>query len=95
MSVSKEDVEYVSKLARLCFSEEEKENLVGDLNSILSYMKKLNELNTDDVEIIVNPYYIENKFREDEVEASMKLRLILDNAPEKLEEYVVVPKIIE
>jgi aspartyl-tRNA(Asn)/glutamyl-tRNA(Gln) amidotransferase subunit C len=95
MSVSRKDVEYVAELARLSFSEEEKENLIGDLNSILGYVEKLNELDTDDVEIIVNPYYIENKFREDEIEPSMKLSSVLDNAPDKLEEYVVVPKIIE
>ncbi|MFT8313146.1 MAG: Asp-tRNA(Asn)/Glu-tRNA(Gln) amidotransferase subunit GatC [Clostridium sp.] len=95
MTVSKKDVEYVAELARLSFSEEEKENLIGDLNSVLGYVEKLNELDTDDVEIIVNPYYIENKFREDEIEPSMELSSVLDNAPDKLEEYVVVPKIIE
>lgn len=95
MSVSKKDVEYVSELSRLSFSEEEKENLIGDLNSVLGYVEKLNELDTDDVEIIVNPYYIENKFREDEIEPSMGLSLVLDNSPDKLEEYIVVPKIIE
>jgi aspartyl-tRNA(Asn)/glutamyl-tRNA(Gln) amidotransferase subunit C len=95
MSVSKKDVEYVAELARLSFSEEEKENLIGDLNSVLGYVEKLNELDTDNVEIIVNPYYIENKFREDEIEPSMGLSSVLGNAPDKLEEYVVVPKIIE
>jgi aspartyl-tRNA(Asn)/glutamyl-tRNA(Gln) amidotransferase subunit C len=95
MSVSKKDVEYVAELARLSFSEEEKENLIGDLNRVLGYVEKLNELDTDNVEIIVNPYYIENKFREDEIERSMGLSSVLGNAPDKLEEYVVVPKIIE
>ncbi|WP_102401296.1 Asp-tRNA(Asn)/Glu-tRNA(Gln) amidotransferase subunit GatC [Haloimpatiens massiliensis] len=95
MSVSKKDVEYVAKLSRLSFNEEEKESLVTDLNNILNYMEKLNELNTDDVDIVVNPYYMENKFREDEVMKSMELKDVLDNAPEKLEEYVIVPKIIE
>lgn len=95
MSVLKKDVEYVAELARLSFSEEEKENLIGDLNSVLGFVEKLNELNTDEVEIIVNPYYIENKFREDEIEASMELGEVLNNAPDKLEEYVVVPRIME
>lgn len=95
MSVSKKDVEYVAELAKLSFSEEEKEKLIEDLNSVLRYVEKLNELDTDDVEIIVNPYYIENKFREDEIKSSMELSSVLDNAPDKLEEYVVVPKIIE
>ena len=95
MSVSKKDVEYVAELSRLNFSEKEKESLVGDLNQILNYMDKLNELNTDNVDIIVNPYYIENKFREDEVQESMNLKSVIENAPQNLEEYIVVPKIIE
>ena len=95
MSVSKKDVEYVAELSRLNFSEQEKENLVDDLNQILNYMEKLNELHTENVDIIVNPYYIENKFREDEVQESMNLESIIENSPQNLEEYVVVPKIIE
>ncbi|WP_434303893.1 Asp-tRNA(Asn)/Glu-tRNA(Gln) amidotransferase subunit GatC [Clostridium botulinum] len=95
MSVSKKDVEYVAELARLEFKEEEKDNFVNDLNEILNYMKKLDELNTDDVDIVVNPYYIENKYREDNVEKSMELKEVIDNAPESLEEYVIVPKVID
>ncbi|MDP4146580.1 MAG: Asp-tRNA(Asn)/Glu-tRNA(Gln) amidotransferase subunit GatC [Bacillota bacterium] len=95
MSVSKKDVEYAAELARLSFSEEEKENLIQDLNSVLGYMEKLNRLDTDAVEIIVNPYYLENKFREDKIEPSMKPNSVLENAPDILEQYIVVPKIIE
>jgi len=95
MSVSKKDVEYVAELARLEFKEEEKDNFVDDLNKILNYMEKLDELNTDDVDIVVNPYYIENKYREDNVEKSMELKEVIDNAPESLEEYVIVPKVID
>ncbi|MCW6085078.1 MULTISPECIES: Asp-tRNA(Asn)/Glu-tRNA(Gln) amidotransferase subunit GatC [Clostridium] len=95
MSVSKKDVEYVAELARLEFKEEEKDNFVNDLNKILNYMEKLDELNTDYVDIVVNPYYIENKYREDNVEKSMELKEVIDNAPESLEEYVIVPKVID
>ncbi|KHD36994.1 aspartyl-tRNA(Asn)/glutamyl-tRNA(Gln) amidotransferase subunit C [Clostridium acetobutylicum] len=95
MSVSKKDVEYVAELARLSFSEEQKEGFMEDLNSILGYVDKLSELDTDNVDIIVNPYYIENKFREDEVEESMDLKDVIKNAPKNLEEYIVVPKIID
>ncbi|MCR1934234.1 Asp-tRNA(Asn)/Glu-tRNA(Gln) amidotransferase subunit GatC [Clostridium tepidum] len=95
MSVSKKDVEYVAELARLEFKEEEKDNFVNDLNKILNYMEKLDELNTDDVDIVVNPYYIENKYREDNIEKSMKLEEVIENAPESLEEYVIVPKVID
>lgn len=95
MSVTKKDVEYVAELARLQFNEEEKEELINDLNKVLAYMEKLNELDTTDVNIIVNPYYIENKFREDEIKPSMSINDVMMNAPQKLEEYIVVPKIIE
>ncbi|HCL4446356.1 TPA: Asp-tRNA(Asn)/Glu-tRNA(Gln) amidotransferase subunit GatC [Clostridium botulinum] len=95
MSISKKDVEYVAELARLEFKEEEKDSFVNDLNKILNYMEKLDELNTADVDIVVNPYYIENKYREDNVEKSMELKEVIDNAPESLEEYVIVPKVID
>jgi aspartyl-tRNA(Asn)/glutamyl-tRNA(Gln) amidotransferase subunit C len=95
MAVTKKDVEYVADLARLSFSEEEKEGLIEDLNSVLQYIEKLNELDTENVEIIVNPYYIENRLREDEVKPSMELSEVLDNAPSMLEEYFLVPKVIE
>lgn len=95
MSVTKSDVEYVADLARLSFNEEDKEELIGNLNVILGYVDKLNELDTDSVDITVNPYYVENKFREDVVEESMPLKEVIDNSPQNLEEYIVVPKIIE
>lgn len=94
MSVSKKDVEYVAELARLSFDEDEKEAFVEDLNSILNYVDQLSELDTDHIDIVVNPYYIENVYREDEIETSMDLQDVLKNAPETLEEYVVVPKVI-
>lgn len=95
MSVSKKDVEYVADLARISFSEDEKEALIHDLNSVLEYMEKLNSLDTDDVDIIVNPIYIENKFREDEIKPSLSEKDVIMNAPNNLEEYVLVPKVLE
>ncbi len=95
MSVSKKDVEYVAELARLSFDEAEKEGLAEDLNQILAYVEKLGELDTEKEDIIVNPYYIENRFREDEITPSMNLEEVLKNAPETLEEYVLVPTIMK
>ena len=94
MAVSKKDVEYVAELARLSFEEDEKEGLANDLNAILGYVEKLGELDTENEDIIVNPIYIENKFREDVVVPSMDLKDVVKNAPETLEEYVMVPSII-
>ncbi|GAA0717890.1 Asp-tRNA(Asn)/Glu-tRNA(Gln) amidotransferase subunit GatC [Clostridium malenominatum] len=95
MSITRKDVEQVSQLARIELKEEEKEALIEDLNKVLSYMEKLNELDTENVDIVVNPYYVENVFREDKIEASMDIKKVLGNAPGKLEEYILVPQIID
>ena len=95
MSVFKKDVDHVANLARLEFTEAEKDSLIGDLNKVLGYIEKLNELNTEDEDIIVNPYYIENRFREDDIEQSMKVEDVVANAPQSLEGYIVVPKVID
>ncbi len=95
MAVSKKDVEYVAELARLHFDENEKESLAEDLNQILAYVEKLGELDTENEDIIVNPVYIENRFREDVVVPSLSLDDVVKNAPDKLEEYVLVPSIIK
>ena len=95
MSVTKKDVEHVATLARLSFTENEKEGLTKDLNRILAFVEKLNEINTDDVDVIVNPYYMENKFREDNIESSMPVESVLANAPEHLKSYILVPKVID
>lgn len=95
MSVTKKDVDYVLELARLEITKEEKDGMVNDLNKVLLYMEKLNELNTENTEIVVNPYFIENKFREDEIEDSLELKTVLSNAPSSIEEYVKVPKVID
>ena len=95
MAVSKKDVEYVAELARLEFDENEKEGLAEDLNQILAYFEKLGELDTENEDIIVNPVYIENRFREDVVVPSLELNDVVNNAPDKLEEYIVVPSIMK
>lgn len=95
MAVSIKEVDYVAELARLSFDESEKEGLAEDLNQILAYVEKLGELDTENEDIIVNPYYIENRFREDVTVPSLKLEDVTKNAPDTLEEYIVVPAIIK
>lgn len=95
MSVSKKDVDYIKELARLRVSEEEVEGLVKDLNSILKYVDQLNEVDTDAVEMLVNPLYIENVYREDVVESSLTSEDFLMNAPERVEDYLKVPSVID
>jgi aspartyl-tRNA(Asn)/glutamyl-tRNA(Gln) amidotransferase subunit C len=94
MSVSKKDVDYIAELARLKFTEEEKEGFIEDLNNVLGYIDKLSELDTENVDILVNPIYIENVYREDVVEASLTQEDFLKNAPDRVEDYLRVPSVL-
>lgn len=95
MAISKEEVEHVAKLARLLVSEEEKDVLTRQLSSILTYVGKLNELNTEGVEPLSHVIDIKNVFREDKTRESLSQDLALSNAPEKRDGFFRVPKIIE
>lgn len=94
MYITKEDVKYVAKLARLEFKEDEEKDLIKGLNKMLKYVDKLNELDVKDEDVIINPYYIENKFREDILEDSLPTDEVIKNSPEHYQNYIVVPKII-
>lgn len=95
MAISKEEVEHVAKLARLLVSEEEKDLLSRQLSNILSYVGKLNELNTKGIEPISHVIDIKNVFREDKVKESLLQDIALSNAPDKRDGFFRVPKIIE
>ncbi|MGK9368545.1 Asp-tRNA(Asn)/Glu-tRNA(Gln) amidotransferase subunit GatC [Melioribacter sp. Ez-97] len=94
MSVTKKDVEYIAKLARLKFNDEEIGKYTEELNEILNYMDKLNELNTEEVEPLSHPIENINVFREDKLVESIDRADALKNAPAKDEEFFKVPKVI-
>lgn len=95
MTISKEEVEHVAKLARLLVSEEDKDLLSRQLSNILEYVGKLNKLNTEGVEPLSHVIDIKNVFREDKARESLSQDLALSNAPEKRDGFFRVPKIIE
>ncbi len=94
MAVTKKDVEKIAELAQLKFSEEELENFTPQMNEILSYMDKLNELNTENVEPLSHPVEQNNVFRKDEMKPSITTEEALKNAPAKDEHHFKVPKVI-
>lgn len=95
MSVTKKEVEKIAELAKLKFSEEELENFTHQMNDILKYMEKLNELNTDNVEPLSHPIESTNVFRNDELKSSISTNDALKNAPLADENYFKVPKVIQ
>jgi aspartyl-tRNA(Asn)/glutamyl-tRNA(Gln) amidotransferase subunit C len=94
MSVTRKDVEQVAALARLSFSESEKEKLTHELNSILKYVDQLNSLDTTNVEPLAQVIQLGNVFREDNVRPGVSRDEALLNAPARTEEFFKVPKVI-
>ena len=95
MKITREEVAYVAHLARLEFSEAEEELFTGQLNDILLYMDKLNEVDTAGVEPLSHAISLSNAFREDRVQESLSQDLSLANAPDPRGELFRVPKVIE
>lgn len=94
MAVTKKDVEKIADLARLKFSDDELENFTPQMNEILSYMDKLNELDTENIKPLSHPVEQSNVFREDELKDSISTEDALKNAPDKTEQHFKVPKVI-
>jgi aspartyl-tRNA(Asn)/glutamyl-tRNA(Gln) amidotransferase subunit C len=95
MDITKEIVNHLALLARLELDEEEKILLNRDLNSILKYMDKLNEIDTKGVDPLSHVLPVNNRFREDVIDESIIEKDPLINAPDSDRGYFRVPKIIE
>jgi len=94
MSVTIQDVEHIARLAKLSFTDEEKQKFVSQFNQILDYMEKLNELDTVDVEPTYNVLDLQNVMRKDNVKTWLTQDEALANAPKKKHGFFSVPKVI-
>ena len=95
MSIDKDTVKHISKLARISLDEKKISSLSRDLSSIMKFIEKLNELNTDKTTPLTSIINASLKTREDEVKDGKIRDQILKNSPEKNEEFFVVPKVVE
>ncbi len=95
MAITRQQVDYVAHLSRLSLGEEEKERFAGQLDRILEYVDKLNELGTEEVEPLVHMSERQNVFRSDEPSPSLSRKEALENAPRQAEGCFRVPSIIE
>jgi aspartyl-tRNA(Asn)/glutamyl-tRNA(Gln) amidotransferase subunit C len=94
MKISPEEAKHVADLARLEMTPEEVELMTRQLDGILSYVAKLNELDTEGVQPTTHAISIVNVFREDQVKPSLDREDVLANAPQQDGESFVVPKVI-
>ena len=95
MSIDKNTVKHISKLARISLDENKVESLSKDLTSIMKFIENLNKLNTDETAPLTSIINTSLKSRKDEVKDGKIRDQILKNSPEKNDEFFVVPKVME
>ena len=95
MKIDKNTTLKIAKLSRIKLKDDEINELSTQLSSILDWVEQLNEVNTDNIEPLSNVSIAELPLRKDEESKEDKSDDILSNAPEKLENYFVVPKVVE
>ncbi|MBI3269625.1 MAG: Asp-tRNA(Asn)/Glu-tRNA(Gln) amidotransferase subunit GatC [Planctomycetes bacterium] len=95
MKVDPALVDHVARLARLGLTPDDRLRYVSELTRILAYVEKLNTLDVAGAEPLVHPFEGRNVFRPDAVQASPPPEDGLANAPDRIEKFFKVPKVIE
>lgn len=93
--ISRAEVEHVAKLAHLELSDEELDRVGVELNRILEHFRALAQIDTTDVPITSHAIPMLNVYREDVVRPSLPVEEIVANAPDGVEEFFRVPRIVE
>lgn len=94
MSVDIKTVERIAELANLEFKEEEKLKILDDMNKMLGFVNKLNEMDTENEEALIYLMDEENHLRKDSVKMQISQAEALKNAPDKDTDFIKVPKVI-
>ena len=95
MNLDKETVEKLADLARLEFSEKEKNAMLEDMNKIIGFVDKINELELEGVEPLIYLTEEENVLRADEIREQVTKDEALKNAPDRDTDYFRVPKVLK
>ena len=95
MKISEQDIKTVASLSRLRIREEEKDDVLFQLNKILTYVENLQTLDTSKIEPTTYALPMQNVLRDDKVKPSLDRELALSNAPLKEDGYFKVPRVLE
>jgi aspartyl-tRNA(Asn)/glutamyl-tRNA(Gln) amidotransferase subunit C len=93
--VSEQDVEKIASLSRLSLSQEELVKHTEDMNNILDHMDMLNEVDTENVDELVNVHDMTSPLRDDAFEDSLDKDSVIENSPESLQDYIEVPLVLK
>ena len=89
------DIDYTARLARLALSDEEKVKFSAQLDSVLGYVEKLEELDTEGVVPTAHPFPASNVWQDDVAGEALPVAETLRNAPDSRNNMIVVPKVVE
>lgn len=95
MTIDKETLDKISHLARLEFNEKDTDKMLKDMNAMIGFVEKLNEVNTEGIEPLTTMSHEVNMLREDVVKSNESHRDTMLNAPKKDSDYFHVPKVLE
>ena len=95
MNIDKDTLSKIAHLSRLEFDEKDTEKMVQDLTNMVSFVEKLNEVNTDGVEPLTTMSHEVNVLRQDVALPHLDRTRALKSAPQKDAEYFRVPKVLE
>lgn len=95
MQIDKQTLANIAHLARLRFDKNQSEKMIAEMSKILSWMEKLNEIDTDTIAPLIHISQEINVLRNDEAQSSLDHQKGLANAPKRDANYFRVPKVIE
>ena len=95
MKINDDLVQHIAHLARLEFQGEDLKAIKGDMQNIISFMDKLSELDTEEIEPLIFMSDEVNVLREDLVEQTVTSEQALKNAPKKDSDYFRIPKVLD
>ncbi len=93
--MDKKTVTTISYLSRLKIDPEKEEKITNDLENIIKFVDKLNDIDTSEIEPLTNPLEKTAKTRDDKVTAKNLKRELLEIAPSSNEDYFLVPRVVE
>lgn len=95
MKINRELLDKMAHLARLEFDDKDAEKMMQDMTAIVSWVEKLNEVDTTGIEPLTTMSHEVNALREDKIQIELTRDEVLKNAPLKNEDYFRVPKVLE
>ena len=94
MKIDKELIERVAKVSRLRLSEEEKKQFINDFKDVLNTFSVISKINTEKIDLSVQPVKVENVFRDDKIKENLSNKDIFLNADHKEKEFFKGPRIL-